>query len=989
MRHNTSFLLALVLLALVGVQGLARGGDSCFTATPIGLGSTMGDLANLSPDGFASCGVSGASNDFWYSYTLPFDALLMVTTCGSHDLNGVDTGTDTTLSLHGNCNNLLELACNDNWPIVGTVCAGSDQGLPRDAVVRQSLLSGETVFIRVSHFGGTMPGEFVVNLSLETAPVTNLACSSPGSSGVINAAWNLAGNYDEILVYVDGNLEASLPGTAISYSTQPLIGGSHLVAVEAIDNSIGSAEPAFCTVNVQPPPVNALGCTLDDVTGVATLNWINPVTYDEIRIYLNGGLFETILGSQTTYSTPALPAIGLTTICVEGFDFNVGPSATECCIVFANTAPIDNLICSNPVGTGDINVTWTTGGNYTLQRIYLNGTFFTDVSGTDTQIDIMSGLPPGSLAQVCVEPFTSAFGAGLQQCCTSVINPVLTPPTFTHCRNANLIANGTTITDFLGFPDSAILADVYCEVSIDTDQVQGIQPLILTSPSGTSVTLHNGGGAPDPNLYAVYSDQGIVPGPGTYNSQAVLQPAGPGTMLDFSCEQANGVWELSLTETAFGSVATLNEWCVSVVDAMAPCCDNPAAFRCDTNCQTGDVELSWTNTGSYMSIELLRNGQLLASLPGTATSYLDPTPPLGMYTYEIKPDCTPQSQQCEAIVVAPYGGETDIILALEGLTSGLVGFNDSATALEAQLLNAGLSVVQIDTTPIQNYPCLASASRIWVLTGTFPNSYLLSAAEGAHLASLASLGVDLYFESADHWGFQHVDSPLDERDGIEPDLGLNISDGDDTFDRMNGLDTGVAGLDLSNYTGVVYNQDLLGIDWNDQLAITGTTSGAPLDTEIAAAAVCWKNDPAGSTEPEYNTGVIARHNDGGLMISVTWEFGGFAGDQAQLAQQYINALSGSPQFVRGNCNDDGSTNLSDAVFLLGFLFPSPGASPNVIACNDACDTNDDGSLNLSDVVLLLDSLFGMPPAQLPVPNVCGSDPTDTDGLDCFMTGSCP
>lgn len=90
-------------------------------------------------------------------------------------------------------------------------------------------------------------------------------------------------------------------------------------------------------------------------------------------------------------------------------------------------------------------------------------------------------------------------------------------------------------------------------------------------------------------------------------------------------------------------------------------------------------------------------------------------------------------------------------------------------------------------------------------------------------------------------------------------------------------------------------------------------------------------------------------------------------------------------FVRGDCNTDGSENISDAVFLLGFLFPS--GAPNPIQCEDGCDANDDGSLNLSDAVALLGSLFGQPPASLPMPTgVCGPDPT-VDALSC--AAPCP
>lgn len=98
-------------------------------------------------------------------------------------------------------------------------------------------------------------------------------------------------------------------------------------------------------------------------------------------------------------------------------------------------------------------------------------------------------------------------------------------------------------------------------------------------------------------------------------------------------------------------------------------------------------------------------------------------------------------------------------------------------------------------------------------------------------------------------------------------------------------------------------------------------------------------------------------------------------------------IGGGSDFVRGDCSGDGSTNIADAVFLLGSLFPGP-AGPNVIECDDACDANDDSGVNLADAVAILSSLFGMPPLGLPAPVSCGADPT-VDSIDCMAFGACP
>lgn len=106
----------------------------------------------------------------------------------------------------------------------------------------------------------------------------------------------------------------------------------------------------------------------------------------------------------------------------------------------------------------------------------------------------------------------------------------------------------------------------------------------------------------------------------------------------------------------------------------------------------------------------------------------------------------------------------------------------------------------------------------------------------------------------------------------------------------------------------------------------------------------------------------------------------------------VTCTVNEPEFRRGDCNDDGTFNIADAVFFLSTLFPPPGGPVPVAGCVDACDANDDGSLNIADAVTALAELFPGPggPAPLPAPGsqMCGIDPT-ADALDCMSTLNCP
>jgi len=100
-------------------------------------------------------------------------------------------------------------------------------------------------------------------------------------------------------------------------------------------------------------------------------------------------------------------------------------------------------------------------------------------------------------------------------------------------------------------------------------------------------------------------------------------------------------------------------------------------------------------------------------------------------------------------------------------------------------------------------------------------------------------------------------------------------------------------------------------------------------------------------------------------------------------------------FRRGDTNADGSVDISDAVFLLVFLFAG-GPAPT---CLESGDVNDDGAFNegtmtaeppdLSDGIFLLSWSFGGGPAPpAPGPFNCGFDPRGNKvGCDSFP--ACP
>lgn len=83
-------------------------------------------------------------------------------------------------------------------------------------------------------------------------------------------------------------------------------------------------------------------------------------------------------------------------------------------------------------------------------------------------------------------------------------------------------------------------------------------------------------------------------------------------------------------------------------------------------------------------------------------------------------------------------------------------------------------------------------------------------------------------------------------------------------------------------------------------------------------------------------------------------------------------------FVRGNANGDAQVDLSDAVFILQYLFGG-GRTPT---CVDAADTNDNGVVDLSDPIFMLNFLFqGQASIKPPYPDP-GIDSTPDSLASC-------
>ena len=93
--------------------------------------------------------------------------------------------------------------------------------------------------------------------------------------------------------------------------------------------------------------------------------------------------------------------------------------------------------------------------------------------------------------------------------------------------------------------------------------------------------------------------------------------------------------------------------------------------------------------------------------------------------------------------------------------------------------------------------------------------------------------------------------------------------------------------------------------------------------------------------------------------------------------------AGAAQFSRADANDDGAVNITDPIFILGYLFLGDATPP----CIKAADADDTGVVNLTDALYVLLGLFSGGPLPPPPFGQCGTDPTE-DSLTCGEFSQC-
>jgi uncharacterized repeat protein (TIGR01451 family) len=147
--------------------------------------------------------------------------------------------------------------------------------------------------------------------------------------------------------------------------------------------------------------------------------------------------------------------------------------------------------------------------------------------------------------------------------------------------------------------------DVNVETSITHTWNADINPMVLTSPSGTVVTLTSANGGSNDNVYngTLWDDDGgdtNPPGPASDNIYANLVTETPlvpeEALAHFVGEDPNGNWTLQITDTALADTGSLATWTLTITTLTGPPIEVTSSFpSTDTPLPINDL-LTTTST---------------------------------------------------------------------------------------------------------------------------------------------------------------------------------------------------------------------------------------------------------------------------------------------------------------------------------------------------------------------------------------------------------
>lgn len=425
------------------------------------------------------------------------------------------------------------------------------------------------------------------------------------------------------------------------------------------------------------------------------------------------------------------------------------------------------------------------------------------------------------------------------------------------------------------------------------------------------------------------------------------------------------------------------------IDAIQPALAPATNLTCFSELN-GSVNLNWINNGPYDTISIVRNGDPVNFIAGTATSYVDAAAPLNtVVTYEVHvfsgPEesittCTVNTGAGALLDYTPFDGGRVFDLALDEATNTLFA-SDNLNG-EILMYNAD-DMTFLGSTPVPGLTLITGIA--WNPNPVLaPHNLIVAEAGNALLTSFDPIGGTIAASTFPagppgvEVGGMTYNSLLDAYQYVERNTNQICTI---EADPNQGPGTLLGCCDPPVVTSVNFDDGLTVLETGTLLATVetqATAEPAGMQQFDNGNPICPQTSRPLNV-PTDNIGASETAPDGVLGIEAGGNIAYVAGGAANTIFRVLLAASGDV-FVRGDANSSGGLpDLADAIFIADYLFTAAGATPT---CLDAADTNDDGMLDISDPLYLIFYLFlgGTEPPE-PFPNP-GVDPTFFDPLSC-------
>ena len=627
--------------------------DNCDAAVPVFLGLNDVDSNNATtggpaPDDTACPGtfIGDCGNDIWYSYTAPENGLLSVSLCSI-------VSWDTDLQIFdGNCGALNLIACNGDFGGCSTFTSQVDN-VP--------VIGGSNYLIRVSSWSDGTTGTGQMD-------VTFVPDSGTGVENCTNGVDDDG----------DGLADCEDADCATNPVCIPPAAGDECVSAELASLGTNPFDSTNATTGTDPIPDPAtcnqgLGDMLGDI-------WFEYVPTESGSLFVSTcspGSFDTDLVAYTG------SCASLITLACNG---DVTQNTSPTCQQYWSEVTIDVIA----------------GETYWF-RIGAWGTPHPG-NGLPGPGALILDLTPSGPVEDCSNG-SDDDADGLADCedPDCLTDPACVPAIpGDECDTAVVAVLGSNAIDTTGATTGADpIDDSNCTGTFLGEFVQDVWYQFTPSSTGEHVIS---------TCDTINFDSDILVYSGSCGALTPIACNGDGTGCGglTSSVSANlnagetvlirvGGWNAAAVGTGTLEISSVApppppENCTNGVDddqdGLSDCEDPDCFADPDCNClpisnllciqgSGTSVNLSWNNGEAYQEISVMRGGAQIAVLPGSSSSYVDSSAPLGNQTYSLVPSCTPIQQapmeNCSVDVVQTIGfmfsaGDVDGSYSASGAT---------------------------------------------------------------------------------------------------------------------------------------------------------------------------------------------------------------------------------------------------------------------------------------------------------------------------------